>query len=317
MSTPIVALVGASGFVGSAVKAELVKAGATVREVRAPRLACAAASLEELRDAVDDAVSSHTELVGLLCGADAVVNAAGDPDASSADRGRLIGANALLPGLLLEAARRARVPRLVHISSAVVQGNSPLLDESDMMHAFSPYSESKILGERVLTKFGEKAADGVVIYRPPSVHAASRRVTRRIAKIAASPLATVAAPGTQPSPQALIGNVASAVAFLALCPATPPVRVIHPWEGMTSAGLMRTLGDGRAPRVIPRALARALVSVANTLALLVPRLRADVRRVELLWFGQRQGRSWLSTQGWTPPLGQSAWENLHESADEL
>ena len=112
-----------------------------------------------------------------------MINAAGDPDASSWEADRLFGANALLPLVIHEAARAAGVARFVHISSAVVQNDREVLDESETMDAFSAYSASKVAGERVIAG-SAGTIPAVVRYRPPSVHAPGRRVTRMITRMA-------------------------------------------------------------------------------------------------------------------------------------
>src|SRR5690606_30044832 len=121
----------------------------------------------------------------------------------------------------------------------------PVLDSSEDLRPFSPYSASKVMGE-VLAR---QPYDGVEVvrYRPPSVHAPSRRVTRMIRKIAGSPAATVARPGTQHTPQALLPNVAAAVAHLATVDGPVPPVVHHPSEGVTVTSLMQDLSGGRTP----------------------------------------------------------------------
>jgi uncharacterized protein YbjT (DUF2867 family) len=305
---PKVAVIGGSGFVGSAVLRAL--SGDDPIRLTAPRLRSSARDVSGLlAEAAARPDESTVELVERLDGIDVVVNAAGDPDASSRDLDRLVGANALMPVVTLLAAARAGVRRYVHVSSAVVQGNAPVLDESDRRDPLSPYALSKCLGEEALMT----AASGVelVIYRPPSVHGPDRRVTRRIASIARSPLRSVAGPGSQPSPQALIENVGSAVGFL--CSAVePPQVVMHPWEGITASGLMRLLGEGRHPHGLPAPVARWAIRGARMTLGRAPALSADLRRVELLWFGQRQAVSWLTRQGWSPPVGADGWRSLAE-----
>lgn len=306
--SPCVAVIGASGFVGSAVTEALQRRGADVVRLRAPRLLGMTA-----HQAVPFIESQPRELLELaeqLQGADAVVNAAGNPDASSRDVPALTSANGVLPGVIAAACARASVGRLVHVSSAVVQGRLPVLDESDNADAFSDYSKSKLLGERLTRQFADGEA---VIYRPPSVHGADRRVTRLTARIASSPLASVARPGTSPSPQALIDNVADAIAFLATTPLTPPGIVIHPWEGLSTADVMEVLG-GRPPRQLPRTLARAVAASLSLTARIVPPLAANARRLEMLWFGQEQAPSWLSSAGWVPPAGGESWTRLGTAA---
>lgn len=301
--TARVVVLGASGFVGGAVADALEARGHAVERLHAPRLPHVTPDRAASFPGRDEAVAALAER---LAGAAAVVNAAGDPDASSRDVPALVAANAALPGVVGAAAAAAGVPRVVHVSSAVVQGRRPVLDESDDFDAFSAYARSKALGERLVRRAG---GDRVVVYRPPSVHAADRRVTRLIARIGGSPLSTVARPGTDPSPQALLGNVADAVAFLATTPQAPPPVVIHPWEGLTTTDVMEVLG-GRTPRRLPRWLARALVTLARGAGAVVPAVAANARRVEMLWFGQAQATSWLTTAGWEPPLGRAAWTDL-------
>ena len=111
-------------------------------------------------------------------GADAVINCAGEPDSLSEDAAHLRLANSSLPLAIQIAATRAGVGRFVHVSSAVVQGRLTL-DETPRYDAPSPYAASKMAGELALLE-----TDGVdsVIFRPPSVHDADRRITRILTK---------------------------------------------------------------------------------------------------------------------------------------
>ncbi|HET7724588.1 MAG TPA: NAD(P)-dependent oxidoreductase [Propionibacteriaceae bacterium] len=299
-----VAVIGATGFVGSAAARALESRGVTVVHVTAPRLPAMPASEAEPYIASSPAHLGH--LTSTLRGVDAVVNAAGLPDASSTDSEALIAANAVLPGVVAAASVRAGVRRLVHVSSAAVQGRLPVLDDTDASDAFSDYARSKLLGERLARTFGEGS---VVTYRPAGVHGPDRRVTRLVSRVASSRLASVASPGTSPSPQSLVENVADALAFLVTTSLIPPATVTHPWEGLTTADVMELLG-GRNPRRVPRPVARAVVGAVRTVSRLVPGLAGQARRLEMLWFGQRQATSWLERAGWTPPLGRTAWAEL-------
>lgn len=305
--TLIVAVFGATGFVGSSVVNAL--RGHEVRPISAPRLRSDARSLAAALSAAAENTGLLEKLTSELKGVEVVINAAGDPDASSLDADRLYGANAVVPGVLLRAAKAAGVKRFVHVSSAVVQNDKPMLDSSESMRPFSAYSGSKVLGEEVVRELADGSIE-VVRYRPPSVHAPGRRVTQRIARIARSPLASVASPGDQPSPQALLPNVADAVAFLAVSTQAPPAVVHHPSEDVTVSRLMEDLGGGRRPTRIPRPLARLVVFAARLLGRLHHPTAANARRVEILWLGQAQDRSWLQESGWEPVVSRDGWQEL-------
>lgn len=295
---------GASGFVGKAVVLALETRDVDVVCIPAPRLPAT-----DLRSAPAFVASNRqtaTEWAYQLRGADAVINAAGNPDASTTDERALVAANSLVPAILAGAATEAGVPRFIHVSSAVVQGDAPILDDSPRTVPFSAYSRSKALGEQFVSSL---APVSCVIYRPASVHAVDRRVTRITAAIARSPLATVAGSGNQPTPQALLSNVADAIAHLATSEHQPPNIVTHPWEGLTTAQVLTLLG-GKPPKRIPIFLARSLVAVLRITGRVYGPAAANARRVETLWFGQEQAASWLTSDGWRPLVGQEEWKSL-------
>lgn len=302
MGSPRVAVVGASGFVGSAVTEALQRRGASVVRVRAPRLTATPEDAE--------AVASR-DVPGLppASGLAAVVNAAGVADATSGDEGELFGANAALPGVLARWCATSGT-RFVQVSSAAVQGRRPVLDDTEAVAPTTPYARSKHLGE-VLAR---RSAAPTVVYRPPGVHGPGRHVTRVVATVAAHPLRCVAAPGSDNSPQALVADVADAIAFLALAPRQPPPVVTHPPSGVTTASLLQLLGGGGAPRLVPRPLARGAVALASAAGRLSPALAANARRLEVLWLGQDQAPSWLTDQGWQPLTTDADWVRLGRAA---
>lgn len=278
--------------------------GARPIAVPTPRLSRTGA--EGAEDVVRAAISEHAHLLESMANVHAVINTAGVAEATSSDEGTLYAANAAAPGLIAGLCARAGVTRFVHVSSATVQGDAAVLDDGPARDGFSPYSHSKALGEDLVRRFGPETA---VIYRPPGVHAASRAVTRSLARLASSPLCAVAAPGTDPTPQSLLPNVADAIAFLALCEEAPPAIVAHPWEGLTTGGLMQLLGCRRARR-LPRRLAAWIVACTKTGGRSFPWVAAQGRRLELLWFGQAQAESWLTRRGWHPPVGSEGWQQI-------
>lgn len=288
-SRPTVAVLGASGFVGSHVARALEARGAIVRPITSPRI---------------NNQTDQSKIIAQLAEASeqcvAIVNAAGIAEAtSSSDRARW--ANSALPPLIAAAANEHGI-RFIHVSSASVQGRRNALDSSPERAPFSFYSMTKAQAELTLLK----ALGKIVIYRPPGVHAPSRGVTQAIARLARSPLSSVAAPGHLPSPQAWAPNVGDAVAFLALTQNSPPIIVHHPWEGVTTTSLLQQLGK-REPLVLPRWLASAAVTTLFFGSHIAPALSGHARRLEVMWFGQKQSESWLTQQGWQPPIPPEAW----------
>ncbi|MEQ4204254.1 NAD-dependent epimerase/dehydratase family protein [Actinopolymorpha sp. B9G3] len=302
-----VAVLGATGFVGTAITEHLRESGIDVHRVLAPRLTSSGTTSDDLLAQLSARDDLMDELSRCLDGADCVVNAAGVADATGGDWRSLCGANALLPLVVQRACRRVRVKRLIHVSSAAVQGRRHRLDESDDRHPFSAYSRSKVLAEESLQRMGPHPH--TVLFRPTSVHGPSRSVTQSLARLAASKAASVAGEGQSPTPQVLVDNVGAAVAFVATCLETPPPIVLQPWEGLTTAGLLRVLG-GREPRRVPTGVARSLVTAASWAGRQHVKVAGHARRLEMVWFGQDQERGWLATKGWRPPVGEEGWRRL-------
>lgn len=298
----VVALLGATGFVGRHVAAALQRRGAEVYPVEAPRLAFSGRDSGALAAAILDAPEVTASLASSLAGADVVVNAAGLATATSGAVDTLYGANALLPGAVARVCADAG-KRFIHISSAAVQGRRPVLDETTDVEPFSPYSASKALGEALVL-----AMPGAIVFRPTSVQGGERAVTATLRRYAASRLAAVAAPGTDPTPQVHVSNVADAIAFTALTPAKPPSVVLQPAEGLTTASLLELLGD-REARLIPRSLARSLVATLFLLGRFSGRFAGIARRLEMLWFGQDQVAGWLQGR-WQLVATADDWRGL-------
>lgn len=282
------AVVGATGFIGRAVVEHLRSTGVRVVCVKAPRLTLDPSTCRSLEvfQSVDRPLVD--ELASVLAGAEVVVNTAGLalPDAPAS--GELYGANALLPVVVARAAESAGVARLVHLSSAAVQGRQPVLDESVHVWPFSPYSRSKALGEASLIAIArETTSVDLVILRATSVQGEGRGTTSTLGRIASSPLASVAAPGTQPSiASSLNGLVRFVHEVGAGCEPLSMIQ-LQPWEGMSVSDVLRKAG-GREPVVLPAWACRAVLAIGRAGTSLIPELAGLVRRIEVMWFGQGQ-----------------------------
>lgn len=297
----VVAVVGASGFIGRHVVEALGRRGVTVIAVSAPRLRTAARTDEDLGLELMDIIHTHPELTRILETTDVVINAAGLNHTPAGNFDALYGANALLPALLATCCQ-AGGTRFVHVSSAAVQGRRPVLDESLDVAPFTPYSASKTLGEAAVL-----SRSTATVFRPASVQGPEREVTNSLRRLARSRLASVAGSGSGPTPQSHVDNVADAIAFAALADA-PPRVVLQPSDGLSAAELLRVLG-GHEPIRLPRSACRLLVAILFLLAKASPKLAGHARRLELLWFGQAQASSWLEGR-WNAPVGYQGWEEL-------
>lgn len=293
-------VLGGTGFVGSAVLKTLSDAGEDARSVRAPRVTASARTPAEVAAEADRQQAVVDRLATELTGCTVVVNAAGAAAPRSPDSPELTGANALLPVLIARACAAAGVQRLVHLSSAAVQGHRPVLDESPDTAPFSPYSRSKALGEHALGLISPGTLE-VVSLRATSVQGLERPTTTALARLAASPLASVASPGTAPSPVSSIDALAELVLAVGLHDGPVPRIVLQPWEGMTVRTVLEATGG--TPLVLPATLCRLVLRTGYAVsALLKERLHGSIRRVELMWFGQNQVAGWTTEQGIALPL---------------
>jgi UDP-glucose 4-epimerase len=305
-----IAVLGANGFIGSAVASRLEEQAVEVRPVPAPRLQWPAAPPTSMTSRPAVPRQQDVErLAEQLDGVDVVINAAGIANADAPSTVDLYGANSLMPLTAARAAAQVGARRFLHLSSIVVQGTS-FLDESTRVSPFSPYSLSRALGERMLLHDPELET---VIYRPSPVQGAHKPNTRSIIKVARSPLACVAGDGSLPSPQALVEEVSSGIVFAARSDAQVPPVLLHPHNGMTTGLLLNLLG-GKEPRHLP--LRPTRMAVSSVLAATRKNLWAygNARRLEMLLLGREQARGWLCDNGFRPVVDHEAWRQLGMAA---
>lgn len=302
-----VVVFGAGGFVGRATVAALGRAGHESVPVPALRLRAERSDLLGARPLGQDSdgVGEVAQVAELLrsVGAETVVNAAGIATATARATPELYGANAAWPLLLALACREAGVARLVHVSTAGVQGRAATLDDSEVFAPVNPYTDAKAIGERLLREFaagGDKPR--IVRYRPPSVHGPDRALSRSFATFARRWPLVVCGRGDQPVPVAQVGNVGAVIAAL-VDVADPPDVVSHPSEGYTVRSLYEKVAPGRRIHTVPARPVRGALRLAALVGRLLPPAAAASRRAELLLLGQGQVPSWLERQGFVLPFG--------------
>ncbi len=308
-----IAVLGANGFIGRHVVAEACRRGAVVTCLPGVRLPAACGpAWSEARRWERSYPAAHRRLVEGMGDAHAVVNAAGLAAPGRSDLGPLMAANAVLPAVVASAAREAGVARLVHVSSAVVQGRLDPLDESELLLPASPYARSKAEGERSLLE-GHAVPPEVVVYRATSVQHPSRPTTRRLARLHRLPVMPVV-DTTRPVPLALVENVAAGIVFAATM-AEPHAVVLQPYEGVTTGRVLDLFGPDRT-LTVPGWAARAGREVMARACAPVPQLTSAARRIEVLVLGQGVAAKRLASSGFAPPVGPEGWDALARQLKE-
>jgi nucleoside-diphosphate-sugar epimerase len=308
-----VAVAGATGFIGQHIvrraRAEVVPVVAVT--------ACRVTSVGQTHhlEGADRWVADHEQeyrrLVRALDGVEVIINASGIAAPGSSSVRDLWSGNVLWPLVLARASAEAGTTRLVHISSAAVQGRRDPLDESLEHATFSPYSESKARGESALL---ETWKDGtgpreLVLYRPTSVHGRDRDATASLVRLSRLRYLPLSGSGSQPLPITLVENVAAAALLLATT-ADPPLVALHPWEGMTTARLMETLAADVPRTHIPENAVRVALAAMRRLGGASSGLTALSRKLDLLYVGQQVEARALMDRGYVPAVGLEGWRHL-------
>ncbi|HUG14637.1 MAG TPA: NAD(P)-dependent oxidoreductase, partial [Thermomicrobiales bacterium] len=242
-----IALIG-TGFIGRAVVRRARVEGGGVQAVAHPHVPRCRRDDPE-RDAarwIQGNTRAYSDCVKTLRGHDRAINSAGAAAPASSDFEALYAANVVWPAVLSRACADAGVRRLVHVSSAAVQGRRDPLDESADCRPLSPYAQSKADGESALARMAASGlgAPETVLYRPTSVQGAGRGITEALGRLARLPRIPVNGDGSQQLPLALEDNVAAAALFLAQVSSAPPPVALHPWEGLTTADLVAIFAPG-------------------------------------------------------------------------
>lgn len=287
-----VLVTGASGFVGSAIVAELLQHGHDVR-IAVRRLE-QAARFERASSAVIGDLSQPIDWSRHLDGIDALVHAAGLAHARTKTASQqLFAVNVEATDRLMRTAKRAGVATAVHISSVrAVVGTScdDIVGEDRRPEPTNDYGRSKLESEKAVAASGLSGA----ILRPPLVHGAHVRGNLALlARVAASPLPLPL--GGLNARRSIVSdrNLAAAAAFLVARPGTDLITALVADPVPLSASEIVTklrAGIGRGPN---------LFGAARLLSPLLAALRQDqlwqslAGRLEL-------APSRLGALGWEP-----------------
>ena len=172
--SPVIALTGAAGFIGSHVAAVLSASGVRLRLLAGDQQETRRVLGVNAEVCLRADVTDRGALDELLRGATTVIHAAGPSSvAESFQRSsEYMRIHAVGTATLLEACVHAGVRRVIHISSAEVYGNDTpnRVPESLPLAAASPYGAAKIGAEAAIRAAAAGGALDAIVVRPFSVY---------------------------------------------------------------------------------------------------------------------------------------------------
>jgi len=137
MAAQRIAILGGSGFVGRHLVAALTRDGCTTRVFTRRRSRSRSLLVMPTCEVIETDVHQASNLNAHLAGCDVVVNLAGILNEHAGASGRFREVHAELPGKLVEACRRHRIERMLHMSALGVSADAP-----------SEYLRTKFHGEQ-------------------------------------------------------------------------------------------------------------------------------------------------------------------------
>jgi 2-alkyl-3-oxoalkanoate reductase len=258
---------GATGFVGSHLAEALRHRGDDVTAlVRSPAKAAALAPLG-VRVVAGD-LDDPESLARAVEGQDLVLHVAGL--VAARDESEFLRCNRDGTASLVAAAARARVTRLVYVSSMAAGGPAVKgrpLTGGEPPRPVTAYGRSKLAGEAAVTA----GALPWVIVRPPTVYGPRDREVLKVFRMARWGVAPVFGDGSQELSAVHGADLATALIAAGTAAGTTGkvYYACHP-EIVTSAGLVRAVGRAMGRRVrlvpIPHGLGRAMLGVTELAA---------------------------------------------------
>lgn len=167
-----IGLIGANGFIGSAILDALIRSGVTPRALCGP-----GARSRRIPDSVQCTVGDLCETDGLMAwasGLDTIIHAAGPPSVRRSFEIPEEFARVHVQGTttVLHACSMNGVGRLLYISSAEVYGRPEVnpVPESHRLQARSPYAAAKIGAEKMIEACVESFGLNAIVLRPFSIY---------------------------------------------------------------------------------------------------------------------------------------------------
>ena len=177
MAAKRIAILGGSGFVGRHLVAALTREGCSTRVFTRRRSRSRSLLVMPTCEIVETDVHVASNLEAHLAGCDVVVNLAGILNEHSGAGSRFRDVHAELPGKLVEACRRHRIGRMLHMSALGVDSDAP-----------SEYLRTKFRGEQA-AHAAEAAGIAVTSFRPSVIFGPEDSFFNRFAGLLAlSPL---------------------------------------------------------------------------------------------------------------------------------
>lgn len=205
---------------------------------------------------------------------DVVINAAGYANATdTTEHGRALFQSINVDGVrnLAEVCKEMKAAQLIHISSVAAMGRleGEGITEKMMKPVDSPYAESKLEGEKILTGFMNDIP--ITILRPTSVFGEGRGLANTLCRIISKKTVPLPMGGSAKIPFTYIGNIARCVELCIGRDSTyGQIFIIGDSESYTLKSIVRSIAKAAGINVkiipVPYAVAYIAARLAETAA---------------------------------------------------